>query len=283
MKNKFTFSTLLKYIALVLLFVYIISPFLWLLIMSVSSTADLTTKPLNWIPKKIDTSAFKELLTMGINSRGEMFMYALRNSLVTALTTVLIAMLITIPAAWVFSRFANRRNNLILSLAIFTFMLPPVAYCIPMYKILVRMNLMDNSFALAVVYCSFIIPFCAWLIKEGVDNIPFELEEASIIDGAGIFQRIKSIVLPLLLPTLGTVALMALIMAWDEYFYAMLFTNSKSATTLPVVISNLASGRQSNYNLIAASGVLASAPPVLLGMIFQKALIKGLTTGGVKG
>ena len=76
---------------------------------------------------------------------------------------------------------------------------------------------------------------------------------------------------------------MAMIMAWDEYFYAMLFTNSKEAITLPVVIANLASGRQSNYSLIAAGGVLASIPPVILGMVFQKSLIKGLTTGGVKG
>ena len=75
---------------------------------------------------------------------------------------------------------------------------------------------------------------------------------------------------------------MALIQAWDEYFYAMLFTSSKNAMTLPVVIANLASGRQSRYNLIAAAGVLASAPPVIIGMLCQKALIRGLVAGGVK-
>ncbi len=281
MRKSPKFSTVLKYFALIILMVFIIIPFLWLLIMSVSSSADLTTKPLRWIPERIDLSSFKELLTMGINSRGEMFLFALRNSLTTAFTAVLLSLLVTIPAAWVFSRYSGKKN-LILSLAIFTFMLPPVAYCIPLYKMLVRFSLMDNSFALAIVYCTIILPFCVWLIKESIDAIPYELEEAAIIDGAGLFQRINKIVIPLLLPALGTVALMAIIMAWDEYFYAMLFTNTKNAMTLPVVIANLASGRQSNYGLIAAGGVLASAPPVILGMLFQRALIKGLVTGGLK-
>ncbi len=281
MRKRIRISTVLQYIALVLLSVFIISPFLWLLIMAISSSADLTTKPLRWIPAQVDFSSFKELFTLGANSRGEVFLYALRNSLTTAITAVFISMIAIIPAAWVFSRFPGRKN-LVLSLAIFTFMLPPIAYCIPLYKMLVRFNLMDNSFSLAIVYCTIILPFCAWLIKESIDGIPYELEEAAIIDGAGLFHRIRDIVLPLLLPALGTVALMAVIMAWDEYFYALLFTNSKNSMTLPVVIANLASGRQSNYGLIAAGGVLASAPPIILGMVFQRALIKGLITGGVK-
>ncbi len=279
--KKLRFSRILQYFALVVLMVYIIAPFLWLVIMSISSSTDLTSKPLHWIPRQLDISSFKELLTMGVNSRGEMFLNALRNSLTTAVTAVTISLLVTVPAAWVFSRYKGRKN-LILAAAIFTFMLPPVAYCIPLYKMLVRFNLMDNSLALALVYCTIILPFCVWLIKENIDDIPLELEEAAIIDGAGVWDRLMKVVIPLLLPALGTVALMALIMAWDEYFYAMLFTSSKSAMTLPVVISNLASGRQSNYNLIAAGGVLASAPPVIIGMICQKALVKGLVSGGVK-
>lgn len=279
--KKFNITRILQYAAMVILMVYIVAPFLWLIIMSISSSVDLTSKPLHWIPRQLDFSSFTELLTMGFNSRGELFLNALKNSLTTALAAVMVSMLATVPAAWVFSRYKGRKN-LILAVAIFTFMLPPVAYCIPLYKTLVRFSLMDNSFSLALVYCTIILPFCVWLIKENIDDIPFELEEATIIDGAGVWDRLMRVVIPLLLPALGTVALMALIMAWDEYFYAMLFTSSKSAMTLPVVISNLASGRQSNYSLIAAGGVLASAPPVIIGMVFQKALIKGLVSGGVK-
>lgn len=274
-------KTILLYTAAILLFVYIIAPFLWLIIMSVSSSEDLTTRPLRWIPKRINLSSYAELLTMGINSRGELFLHGLRNSLVTALLAVTISMVVTIPASWVFSRHPGKKN-LILYAAIFTFMLPPVAYALPLYRILSQIGLLDKSFSLALVYCTIVLPFCVWLIKENIDAIPYELEEAAIIDGAGLFTQITKVVLPLLLPSLGTVALLSLIMAWDEYFYAMLFTNSKQAITLPVVIANLASGRQSNYNLIAAGGVLASLPPVIIGFLFQRSLIKGLAMGGVK-
>lgn len=280
LKRKPLHSTLL-YLAVICLVVYLIAPFLWLVIMSFSSANDLTQKPLRWIPSKLDISSYKDLLTMGINSRGELFVNALRNSLTTAFIAVFVSLLVTIPASWVLSRYPGRKRW-VLTAAIFTFMLPPVAYALPLYRMLTRMGWLDNSISLAFVYCTIVLPFCVWLIKENIDSIPYELEESAIIDGAGITKRILLVVMPLLLPALGTVGLLALIMAWDEYFYALLFTSSKEAITLPVVIANLASGRQSNYNLIAAGGVIASTPPVLIGVLFQRALIRGLVQGGVK-
>jgi len=280
LKRKPLHSTLL-YLAVICLVVYLIAPFLWLVIMSFSSANDLTQKPLRWIPSKLDISSYKDLLTMGINSRGELFVNALRNSLTTAFIAVFVSLLVTIPASWVFSRYSGRKRW-VLTAAIFTFMLPPVAYALPLYRMLTRMGWLDNSISLAFVYCTIVLPFCVWLIKENIDSIPYELEESAIIDGAGITKRIVLVVMPLLFPALGTVGLLALIMAWDEYFYALLFTSSKEAITLPVVIANLASGRQSNYNLIAAGGVIASTPPVLIGVLFQRALIRGLVQGGVK-
>ena len=280
LKRKPLYSTLL-YLAVICLVVYLIAPFLWLIIMSFSSANDLTQKPLRWIPSKLDFSSYKDLLTMGINSRGELFVNALRNSLTTAFIAVFVSLLVTIPASWVLSRYPGKKSW-VLTAAIFTFMLPPVAYALPLYRMLTRMGWLDNSVSLALVYCTIVLPFCVWLIKANIDSIPYELEESAIIDGAGITKRILLVLMPLLLPALGTVSLLALIMAWDEYFYALLFTSSKEAITLPVVIANLASGRQSNYNLIAAGGVIASTPPVLIGVLFQRALIRGLVQGGVK-
>nr|WP_321294619.1 carbohydrate ABC transporter permease [uncultured Sphaerochaeta sp.] len=274
-------SSILLYAAVICLVIYLIAPFVWLIIMSFSSANDLTQKPLRWIPSSIDVSSYKDLLTMGINSRGELFVNALGNSLTTAFTAVLISLFATVPAAWVLSRYPGKKSW-VLTAAIFTFMLPPVAYALPLYRMLTRLGWLNNSLSLALVYCTIVLPFCVWLIKENIDSIPYELEESAILDGAGVARRILLVVMPLLLPALGTVALLALIMAWDEYFYALLFTSSKEAITLPVVIANLASGRQSNYNLIAAGGVVASTPPVLIGILFQRALIRGLVQGGVK-
>ncbi|MCK9548541.1 MAG: carbohydrate ABC transporter permease [Sphaerochaeta sp.] len=275
------YQTTLLYIAVVILVIYLTAPFLWLIIMSISPSTDLTQKPLRWIPSSIDLSSYENLLTMGINTRGELFLHALQNSLTTALFAVFISLLVTIPASWVLSRHPGKKS-FVLSAAIFTFMLPPIAYALPLYRMLSRLGWLNNSFSLALVYCTIVLPFCVWLIKENIDSIPYDLEESAIIDGASIARRIINVVMPLLLPALGTVALLALIMAWDEYFYALLFTSSKEAITLPVVIANLASGRQSSYNLIAAGGVIASAPPVIIGMLFQRALVRGLVQGGVK-
>lgn len=279
-RRKSIYSVLL-YAAVICLVIYLIAPFLWLIIMSFSAANDLTQKPLRWIPSSIDISSYKDLLTMGINSRGELFVNALRNSFTTAFTAVLISLFATVPAAWVLSRYPGKKSW-VLTAAIFTFMLPPVAYALPLYRMLTRLGWLNNSLSLALVYCTIVLPFCVWLIKENIDSIPYELEESAILDGAGVARRILLVVMPLLLPALGTVALLAMIMAWDEYFYALLFTSSKEAITLPVVIANLASGRQSNYNLIAAGGVIASTPPVLIGILFQRALIRGLVQGGVK-
>ena len=274
-------SSILLYAAVICLVIYLIAPFVWLIIMSFSSANDLTQKPLRWIPSSIDVSSYKDLLTMGINSRGELFVNALGNSLTTAFTAVLISLFTTVPAAWVLSRYPGKKSW-VLTAAIFTFMLPPVAYALPLYRMLTRLGWLNNSLSLALVYCTIVLPFCVWLIKENIDSIPYELEESAILDGAGVARRILLVIMALLLPALGTVALLAMIMAWDEYFYALLFTSSKEAITLPVVIANLASGRQSNYNLIAAGGVIASTPPVLIGILFQRALIRGLVQGGVK-
>ncbi len=282
MLKKYKIGRIFFYIAIILLFIYIVAPFLWLIIMSISSQIDLSTKPLRWIPEKIDFSSYKELLQLGKNTHGEGFLYGLRNSFVTALTTVIISITFTYPAAWVFSRYPGKRN-IILKIAIVTFMLPPVAYALPLYKTLSSIGWLDNSFALSLVYCTLIMPFCAWLIKENIDNVPYALEESAIIDGANLFTRLFKIVLPLMLPAIGTVALLALFMSWDEYFYAMLFTNTNNAKTLPVVIANLASGRQANYSLIATGGVITAAPLVLIGILLQKSLVQGLTTGGLKG
>jgi multiple sugar transport system permease protein len=120
-------------------------------------------------------------------------------------------------------------------------------------------------------------------MKSGFDSIPKEIESAAMIDGAGLFQTLKIITLPLAMPVIATSALFAFLLAWDEFFYALLFTSDQRAKTLTVAIADLAGGRVSDYGLIATAGVLAALPPVLVGLVMQRALISGLTSGGVKG
>jgi multiple sugar transport system permease protein len=270
------------YGAATLLALFILAPILWMLIMSVSSTNDLTTVPLNWLPQSVDFHRYVDLLTIAQNSAGQAFLSSMRNSILVATMATGGALLVAIPAAWSVSR-SPGRQKLALYAVVATYMLPPVALVVPIYFALSAMGALNSVFSLAVVYLSILAPFTTWLLKSSFDNIPVEIELAAMIDGARLDQILRRITLPLAGPSLATAGLFAFLLAWDEFFYALLFTSDERAKTLTVEIADLAGGRVSDYGLIATAGVLAAVPPVLIGFFLQRSLIAGLTAGGVKG
>jgi multiple sugar transport system permease protein len=270
------------YGAMALLGVVILGPLLWILIMSISSTRDLTALPLAWIPSELDFSHYGRLLTLAHNSDGEVFLYALRNTCMVALGTTVLAFIVSIPAAWVFSRSAPRLGWL-LYLIVATYMLPPLMFVVPLYRILASFDLLNSPWALMVADSTIVLPFTTWLLKSGMDNIPVDLEEAGAIDGARLWRILREITLPLARPVIGTTLLFSALIVWDEFLYAMLFTSDSRAQTLTVVIANLASGRVSDYGLLSAAGVIAAVPPVLVGLLLQRSIVSGLTRGSVKG
>ena len=264
-----------------LLAVVILAPVLWLFVMSISSAADLSAKPLNWWPDEIDLSRYAELLSTAQNSAGAAFVASLFNSLKVAGLATVAAIAVAIPSAWAVSRTPSVSWSLYAVIA--TYMLPPVALAVPLYMGLAHLGLLNNVLGLALVYLTILAPFTTWLMKSGFDAIPKEIESAAMIDGARLDQILRLITLPLAAPVMATSALFAFLLAWDEFFYALLFTSDQRAKTLTVAIADLAGGRVSDYGLIATAGVLAALPPVLIGLFMQKALISGLTSGGVKG
>ena len=191
------------------------------------------------------------------------------------------AIMVAIPAGWALSR--NPRLGWVLGGIIATYMLPPVALSIPLYFILAKFGLLNNVFGLGLVYLSILAPFVTWLLKSGFDPIPKDLERAAAIDGARLDQMLRIVILPLAMPVIATATIFAFLLAWDEFFYALLFTSNQDAKTLTVAIADLAGGRVSDYGLIATAGVIAALPPVLIGILMQRSLISGLTNGGVKG
>ncbi len=275
------FKTFL-YGAATLLALFILAPILWMLIMSVSSTNDLTTIPLNWLPQSFDFHRYVELLTIAQNSAGRAFLFSMRNSIMVAGMATCGALLVAIPAAWSVSR-SPGRQKLALYAVVATYMLPPVALVVPIYFALSAMGALNSVYSLALIYLTILAPFTTWLLKSSFDNIPVEIELAAMIDGARLDQILRRITLPLAGPSLATAGLFAFLLAWDEFFYALLFTSDERAKTLPVEIADLAGGRVSDYGLIATAGVLAAIPPVLIGFFLQRSLIAGLTAGGVKG
>jgi len=275
-------GTVAAYVALLLVTVVTIAPLLWLVIMSISSTNDLTTLPLRWLPAQLDLSRFGRLLSVAANSQGANFLHALRNTLIVAAGTTALSFALAIPAAWVFSRHTGRSSAL-LYVIVATYMLPPILFVVPMYRILSSLGLLNTTLALILTDTTIVLPFATWLIKGGIDAIPMELEEAAAIDGAKLWRTLLTVTLPLARPIIGTALLLAVLLVWDEFLYALLFTSNDQAQTLTVAIANLATGRITDYGLLAAAGILAAAPPVLIGLSLQRTLVAGLTGGAVKG
>jgi multiple sugar transport system permease protein len=274
-------AAIMIHLAALALAALLLIPVLWLLVMSVSPAADLTAKPLRWWPEALDLSRYRALLTWESNTMGQAFLAAIRNSLVTAGTAVAAALIVAVPAAWAVSR--NPRLEWSLYALILTYMLPPVALAVPLYMGLAWLGLLNSTLGLALIYLSILAPFTAWLLKSGFDAIPHDIEASARIDGARLDQTLRILILPLAAPALSTAALFALLLAWDEFFYALLFTADQRAKTVTVAIADIAGGRVADYGLIAAAGVLAALPPLLIGLLMQRAIVSGLTHGGVKG
>jgi multiple sugar transport system permease protein len=274
--------TVLTYAAVVVLVVTTLAPLIWLFIMSISSTPELTAVPLRWIPSHADFSRYGRLLSVAAHSAGEEFIYALRNSLLASFSATAIALIVGIPAAYSFSRFPGRRMGLLYAV-LGTYMMPPVALVLPLYMIFGVLGLLNTVAALTIVYCTILMPFVTWLLKATIDAVPMEIEEAARIDGVGLIGVLRHVTLPIAKAGLGTAALFAVLLAWDEFFYALLYTNDLRAKTLPVAIADFAAGRATDYGLISAAGILTALPALLIAFFLQKSLISGLAAGGVKG
>ncbi|RCK74804.1 MAG: binding-protein-dependent transport systems inner membrane component [Anaerolineae bacterium] len=267
-----------------LIIVWTIAPYLWLIISSLSYKIDLLTVPLQWIPRRI---TFENYISLFVD-RGStsvnvsLFLSSLKNSAIIASLSTLLSMSLGTLSAYALARLRFAGNRLILILMMGGHMLPPIAIVIPLYVILRSLKLLDSHVGLILVYQSFILPLVVWLLRSYFASIPSELEDAARIDGSSYVGALFRIVLPLSAPGLVSVAVFAFIAAWNEYLYAFIYTNV-AAKTLPVLIGEFSTKLGLEYLKIAAAGVLASLPPVLLAFIFQRYIIQGLTAGAIKG
>lgn len=273
-------QTLGLYGCAALLAVFTLAPLLWLVVMSISAPTDLTEVPLRWIPSDVDFSRYAGLLSLD-GGNGERFLSALRNSLLTAGGATLAALLLAIPAAYAFSR---RRASMVLLFAFLaTIMMPPITYILPLYSTFSAFGMLNHTITLVIVYTAMLLPFATWLMKANIDVLPLEVEQAAFMEGASTAYTIRKVVLPLALPAIAATAMLSFLVAWDEFFYALIFTNDLSAKTLPVAIADFSAGRVTDYGVIASVGILATLPPALLAIAFQKFIVSGLVAGSVKG
>jgi len=274
------------HVAAVVMALVILLPFAWLLISSISPPADLVSSPVHWWPSHPTLERYRAIFSSGSAGADDVasnFRLAMGNSLIVASCTTAVSLGVGALGGYAFARlrFRLRRTSLFAFLAIY--MLPPIALVIPLYLALANLGLLDSKAGLVLTYCSIVTPFCLWTMSNYYLSLPADLEEAARVDGCSRLGALVRVILPLSRPGLLTTAMFGFLLAWDEFLYSLIFTSTTNAKTIPVAIAEFTGKFSSDFGLIAAGGVLAAVPPVILALASQRYIVGGLTSGAVKG
>lgn len=263
--------------------IVVLGPVVWMFLTSVMRPVDLTAKPLQLIPKTVTFERFRQIISSQTTSDpAYVFRIALKNSFIIAAAVTLLSLVVGTLAAYAFAQVRFRGKNTLMLLILFTYMLPPVAMIIPLYRIFNQLGWLDKRWALVILYLSFIVPFIIWVMQDFFGSISKSFEEAAQVDGATRLQTLVYIFLPIARPGAVATGILAFLMSWDEFFYSLIFTSSLASKTMPVAIAEFNGKFTIDYGMISVAGILGSLIPVLITVIFQKYIVLGMTSGGVK-
>lgn len=282
-RRRTSTASVLRHVAAIVVSLAVLAPFGYMVLASITPQRTLITTPLRWIPEAIDISRYQAILSGGAEGPGASFRAAMVNSLIVSIGTVTVSMIVGILGAYAFARLRFRFRRTVLVLFLATYMLPQIALLIPLYLILNSLALLDTTMGLILVDCALVIPFVLWVLSNYFATIPHELEEAARIDGATRLGALFHVVLPAARPGLVAALMFAFLLAWDEFMYALIFTSSDAAKTLPVAISEFAGRYTTDFGLVAAGGIVAALPPIIVAVVFQRYVVSGMAAGAVKG
>jgi trehalose/maltose transport system permease protein len=234
---------------------------------------------INYLPTSFSLENYVGVLTQGSFARN------LLNSLFISASVVLLALFLAVTAAYALSRVKFRGRGLLLMTILSVSMFPQIAVLAGLFELVRFFGLFNTVWALIFAYTIFTLPFTVWVLTTFMRDLPIEIEEAAIVDGATPWVIISKVFLPLMWPALVTTGLLAFIAAWNEFLYALTFTADNDHRTVPVAIALLsgASEHEIPWGPIMAASVIVTVPLVVLVLIFQRKIISGLTAGGVKG
>jgi trehalose/maltose transport system permease protein len=259
------------------LVLFLLAPVYWAIVTSLKSGSALFE--VDYLPRRPAWSNYVAVFAeqdFGLN---------LLNSVVVACTTVAAALALGLFAAYALSRVEFRGRRLLLYTILGVSMFPQIAVLTGMFELIQRLGLYDRRLGLSLSYMIFTLPFTVWVLTAFMRELPAELEDAALVDGAGPWTIVLRIFLPLMGPALATSGLLSFIVAWNEFLFALTFTLTNRARTVPVAIA-LISGA-SEYELpwgrIMAASVIVTAPLVLLALACQRRIVAGLTAGSVRG
>ena len=260
-------------------FVFALFPLIWMVLLSLKAQDQLFTTQFVFDPT---IESYRAVLGLSSATESVPFMRYFLNSLVASFGAVGVSLLVGVPAAYAFARYHFRGDeSLLFTLLSFRFA-PELLVIIPLYIIYQRIHLFDTHLGLIWVYQLITLPLIVWILRSYFQDLTPELEQAALLDGYSRSQAFIKIVLPLVKPGLAAAALLAFIFAWNSFIFPFILTGSNAQTVTVGTLSFLG-GAQPRYNLTAAAALIAMIPPMLLALVIQRYLVRGLTFGAVKG
>ncbi|MEO5668881.1 MAG: carbohydrate ABC transporter permease [Bdellovibrionota bacterium] len=262
--------------AVIVVSVFSLFPFYWAVVSSLKEPSSMFQ--VEYWPKVLEWSNYSSIF------KEQPFGTNIINSLIVASSTVLLCLIVGVLAAYSLARVEFRGRGTLLALILAVSMFPQVAVLSGMFELIKSMGLYNSWGGLTISYMIFTLPFTIWLLTTFMRQLPRELEQAAIVDGASSWVVLTKVFLPLMGPSLVTTGLLAFIAAWNEFLFALTFTLTAESRTVPVAIGLIsgASSFESPWGRIMAASVIVTVPLVILVLVFQKSIVSGLTAGAIK-
>ena len=276
LETKRLSSRILLWIALIAIVVLYGFPFIYMLLTSFKTPLETIAVPAKVLPTVWTLDNYVSALSRdGVIS-------SFINSLVTAVLSTVISLVLAVPAAYAITRYRTKLGRVFILLALVTRMVPAIVVGVPMISIFHTLGISDTSFALAIAHTTISLPLSIWLMASFFEAVPDELEESARIDGTSRLGALWRVVLPITSGGVAVTAIFAFLASWNEFLFALLLTAVRAQTT-PITIANLQTQFGLDWGSMTALAVLYSIPVILLTFALQRHIVAGLTLGAVKG
>ncbi len=267
----------------VIMVLWSLFPIYWMLSTSLKTDLDVIKKPTDIWPREVTLEHYRQILNL-VDTSNTPIVQFFTNSVLTSVSTVFLAILFSIPASYVLSRFYFRFREGILLGVLVTQMFPLVVLIIPLYMLYLKIGLLNTYQGLVFAFTAFTMPFNIWMLKGYIDTVPREVDEAGKIDGCNPLQVLTKLILPVIKPGIVAVACFAFLDAWNNLLFPMSLVNKLSMKTLPAGMPIMFAGDfKHDWGGMMATSVVVSLPVVIVFILLQKYLVEGLTAGSVKG
>ncbi len=264
------------YAGLLLCLMFFIGPIVWFFMLAIRPPETAFAMPPVLAFKPTAAAFFHTVIDPGANGRQAI------NSLIVAVGAVLLNLPFSVPAAYALSRFRMRAKKYVMLWYLGLLMAPPIAFLIPYFILMTRIGLSGTYLSMILVLQTLTIPFSIWVLKSFIDEVPKELEEAARVDGARWYVIMLRITMPLVRPGLIVTSMFAFVFAWNNAAFPLVLS-SQSTATLPIGTLGYFATSGVTWSFIGAAAVLAMLPPMLIFLIFDKYVVRGLTFGAIKG